>query len=857
MAEDSDKGVRSIVEEMEQSYIDYSMSVIVARALPDVRDGFKPVHRRVLFGMNELGLKFSEQTRKSARIVGDVLGKYHPHGDSSVYGTLVRMAQDWILRYPLVYGQGNFGSVDGDSPAAMRYTEAKMQKITEEILDDYKYDTVDKIPNFDQTELEPSVLPTRFPQLIVNGSSGIAVGMATNMAPHNFGETIDACVAYIDNNDITIEELMNYIKAPDFPTGGIICGMSGVRDAFMTGRGRIVIRSKTEIETDENGHDKIIVNEIPYMVNKKDLIKSIVDLVKDHKIEGIANINDETDREGMRIVIDVKKDCNSNVLLNKLFKMTQLEYSFNVNNVALVHDDSLDEYGQPKGKDAKTTKTLNIKELISEFVKFRHEVVIRKTQFLLDKDLKRAHILEALIVAVDNIDEVIAIIKQSKTESDAKKALRERFDFDDEQAIAIVNMRLGGLTNLSVDKLHEEFDKLQNEIAEYRAFLADVNIRMNKIKEELLSLKEKYGDPRRTQIKLDASELSEEDFIADDEMVITISHLGYIKRTPLREFKSQGRGGVGSRGSSSRDSDFIENIYPASMRNYLMLFTRKGRCYWIKVYDIPEGDKNAKGRAIQNLLCLEPDDKVDAIIKVNKLNDEEFTDSHYLFFCTKYGTVKKTKLSAYQNVRVKGVNAINLVEGDELIDVMLTDGKSEIVIANRNGRAIRFNESTVREMGRTSTGVRGIKLDDENDYVVGVVSVDESSEHSILVVSEKGFGKRSMIDDYRVTNRGAKGVRTLGITDKTGKVVSIKNVTDENDVMIINKSGIVIRLDMTSVRVMGRGAQGVKLINLTKRNDEIASTCVVDHEDVVENDIVDDSENATENNQTEDNNTNS
>ncbi len=822
----------NIEEEMRSSYIDYSMSVIVSRALPDVRDGFKPVHRRVLYGMNELGLTFAKQTKKSARVVGDVLGKYHPHGDSSVYGTLVRMGQEWILRYPLVFGQGNFGSVDGDSPAAMRYTEAKLQKIAEEVMADLDKDTVDMVRTYDEENWEPSVMPTKIPQLIVNGSSGIAVGMATNMAPHNLGEAVDACVAYIDNNDITIDELMKYIKAPDFPTGGIIMGMGGVREAFATGRGRIVIRAKANIETDESGREKIIVSEIPYMVNKKELIEAISDLSKDKKVEGIAYINDESDKDGMRIVIEVKRDANSNVLLNKLYKFSQLEYAFNVNNIALVN-------GRPK--------LLNMKELIAEFVKFRHDVITRRTQFELKKAQERAHILEALIVATDNIDEVVHIIRSSETTEMAKAGLMKRFDFDEVQADAIVQMRLASLVNLNVNKLHNEYDELMKKIDYYNQVLASFEMRMGIVKDELNDMKNRFGDERRTEIRFDASEMSEEDFVADDDMVITISHLGYIKSTKLAEFRSQGRGGVGSRGSSSRDADFIESIYPASMRNMLMFFTRKGRCYWLRVYELPETEKNGKGRAIQNLLSIEPDDKVDTCIKVRSLNDTEFNESHYLIFCTKKGIVKKTTLAAYQNVRAKGVNAISLNDDDELVEVLLTDGNQEIIIANKNGRAIRFHESTVRAMGRNSTGVRGIKLDDDNDEVVGMIAVADANKESILVISEKGYGKRSMIEDYRVTNRGGKGVKTLGISDKTGKLIAIKNVVDENDVMIINKSGIAIRLAMTEVRVMGRGTQGVRLINLTKRNDEIASACVVEHadpeEEVAEVEVVEGAEN--------------
>lgn len=804
----------NLKEEMEKSYIDYSMSVIVSRALPDVRDGFKPVHRRVLFGMDKLGLKASGQTKKSARVVGDVLGKYHPHGDSSVYGTLVRMAQDWVLRYPLVFGQGNFGSVDGDSPAAMRYTECKLQNVAEDVMADLEKDTVDMMKTYDEENDEPTVLPTKIPQLIVNGSSGIAVGMATNMAPHNLGETVDACIAYIENNDITTDELMKYIKAPDFPTGGIIMGVSGVKDAFEKGQGRIVIRSRATIETDETGHDKIIVTEIPYMVNKKELIENISELAKAKKIEGIANVNDETDKDGMRIVIDVKRDANSNVLLNKLFKFTQMEYAFNVNNTALVK-------GRPK--------TLSMKQLISEFVDFRHDVVTRRTRWELKKYQERMHLVEALMIALDNIDEVVRIIRNSENKQGAKEALMKRFNFDDIQAEFIVMTRLHQLTHMSVDELKREYEDLLKKIDLCNQILASFEMRMDIIKGELLDMKQKYGDERRTEIRLDASEMSDEDFVSDDDMVITISHLGYIKSTKLSEFRSQGRGGVGSRGSNSRDADFIENIYPASMRNMLMFFTRKGRCYWLRVFELPEAEKSGKGRAIQNLLSIEPDDKVDTCINVKSLNDPEFNNSHYLVFCTKQGVIKKTPLSAYQNVRAKGVNAINLNEGDELVSVLLTDGNNEIIIANKNGRAIRFNESTVRAMGRTSTGVRAMKLDDENDEVVGMIDVNDATKESILVISEKGYGKRSMIDDYRITNRGGKGVKTIGISDKTGNLIAIKNVTDENDVMIINKSGIALRLPMTEVRVMGRNTQGVRLINLTKRGDEIASACVVEH----------------------------
>lgn len=800
-----------IDKEMRSSYIDYSMSVIVSRALPDVRDGFKPVHRRVLFGMSELGLVSNKPTKKSARIVGEVLGKYHPHGDSSVYGTLVRMAQDWTLRYPLVYGQGNFGSIDGDSAAAMRYTEARLQKITEDILIDLDKDTVDFQDNFDGEHQEPTVLPTRIPQLLVNGASGIAVGMATNMPPHNLSDTIDACVAYVDNNDIDIEDLIKLIKAPDFPTGGIIYGYSGVRDAYLTGRGRVVIRSKVEIEN-ENGREKIIVREIPYLVNRAEMIKAIADMVAEKKLEGIANINDESDREGMRIVIDVKRDANSNVLLNKLYKFTELQSSFSVNNIALVH-------GRPK--------LLNLKELIAEFIEHRHEVVVRRTKFELAEAEKKAHILEALIVAVDNIDEVIRIIRSSENVNGAKEGLMKRFNFDEEQAKAIVEMRLGALTKLSIDDLRAKYDELMKLINHLKAILASVDLQMQVVKEELIDVKNKYGDPRRTEIKYTSEEFNPEDFYADDQMVITISHLGYIKRTPLEEFKAQGRGGVGSKGSSSRDEDFIEYIYPASMHNTMLFFTQKGRCFWLKVYDIPEGGKNTKGRAIQNMLNIDSDDNVNAFIKIKALDDEEFCKSHYLMFCTKNGVVKKTSLEAYSRPRANGVNAITIREDDKVIQVRLTTGNSEIILANRNGRAIRFNETKVREMGRTATGVRGMTLDGPDDEVVGMIAINDPQTETVMVVSEQGYGKRSDIEDYRITNRGGKGVKTMNITDKTGLLVAIKSVTDENDLMIINKSGITIRLKVTDIRVMGRATQGVRLINLTKKNDQIASVCKV------------------------------
>ncbi len=815
---DQDRIIKiDINEEMRSSYIDYSMSVIVSRALPDVRDGFKPVHRRVLFGMNELGLRSNKPTKKSARIVGEVLGKYHPHGDSSVYFTMVRLAQSWTMRYPLVDGQGNFGSVDGDSPAAMRYTEARLCKIAEDILIDLDKETVDFQNNFDDTLQEPTVMPTRIPNLLVNGASGIAVGMATNMPPHNLSDTVDAIVAYIDNNDITIDELITHIKAPDFPSGAAIYGYAGVKEAYETGRGRIVMRSKTEIETDANGHEHIIVREIPYQVNKRELIEAIAEMVKDGKIDGISNINDESDREGMRIVVDVKRDANANVVLNKLFKYSALQTSFGVNNIALVK-------GRPQ--------LLNLKELIVLFVEHRHDVVIRRTQFELREAEKRAHILEGLIIACDNIDEVVRIIRSSRTVEDARNGLMERFELSDIQARAIVEMRLRQLTGLSVDELRAEYAELMKRIEYYKEVLANVDLRMKIIKDELFEVKEKYGDPRRTEIIYASDEFNPEDFYSDDEMVITISHLGYIKRTPLTEFKSQGRGGVGSKGSGARDEDFIEYIYPASMHDTMLLFTQKGRCFWLKVYEIPEGSKNMKGRAIQNMLNIESDDSVTAFIKVRNLNDEEYCKNHFLMFCTKSGVVKKTALEAYSRPRANGVNAITIREGDQVIQVCLTDGKSEILMANRNGRAIRFNEEKVREMGRTATGVRGMTLDeDPEDEVVGMIAIEDPVKETVMVVSEQGFGKRSDIEDYRVTNRGGKGVKTINVTDKTGKLVAIKNVTDENDLMIINKSGITIRLKVTDVRVMGRATQGVSLINLGKRKDSIASVCVVLTED--------------------------
>ena len=801
----------NIEEEMKTSYIDYSMSVIVSRALPDVRDGMKPVHRRVLFGMNELGNNSDKPYKKSARIVGDVLGKYHPHGDSSVYFAMVRLAQDWNMRYPLVDGQGNFGSVDGDSPAAMRYTECRLRKIAEDMLLDIDKDTIDFQMNFDDTLKEPTVLPTRIPNLLVNGAAGIAVGMATNMPPHNLSEVIDGTVAYINNNDITIAELMQYIKAPDFPTGGYIYGYAGVKDAFETGKGRVVIRSNATIESTST-HDQIIVSEIPYGVNKAELIKNIADLVSDKKIEGISNINDESDRSGMRIVIDVKRDANASVVLNKLFKLTALQSSFSVNNIALVK-------GRPM--------SLNLKDLIHHFVEHRHEVVTRRTQFELAEAEKRAHILQGLIIASDNIDRVIAIIKASANAEEARANLMAEFNLSDIQARAIVEMRLRQLTGLEIDKLHKEYEELMAKIDWYHRVLASVEMRMDIIKEELEEIKAKYGDERRTEIMYASEEFNPEDFYADDDVVITISHLGYIKRTPLAEFRTQNRGGVGSKGGNTRDEDFIEYIYQASMHNTMLFFTQKGKYHKLRVYEIPEGNKTSKGRAIQNVLNIEGDDKVTAYIRV-KDTSEEFLNSHYLVFATKQAVIKKTALSEYFKSKINGVKAIIIREDDEVIQVSMTDGNSEIVMANRNGRAIRFPEDKVRVMGRVSTGVRGMTLDEDGqDEVVGMIVIEHKDNESIMVVSEKGYGKRSEVDEYRVTNRGGKGVRTMNITDKTGSLIAIKNVSDDNDLMIINKSGITIRLAMADIRIMGRNTQGVRLLNLEKRNDEIASVCEV------------------------------
>ena len=807
-----------IEKEMKSAYIDYSMSVIVSRALPDVRDGFKPVHRRVLYGMEKLGNFSNAPHKKSARIVGDVLGKYHPHGDSSVYFAMIRMAQDWSLRYPLIDGQGNMGSIDGDSPAAMRYTEARLGKMGEEMMQDIDEDTVDFIPNFDNTLVEPTVLPTRFPNLLVNGSSGIAVGMATNMPPHNLTEAINASVALLENPDLEVSDLMHYIKAPDFPTGGIIYGYSGVKDAFETGRGRIVIRAKAEIENIDN-HEAIVITEIPYNVVKSEMVKSIADLVDEKKIDGISDIRDLSHCDGIKVVIDIKKDANANVVLNKLYKMTQLQSSFSVNNIALVN-------GRPEKH--------NLKQLIHHFIEFRHDVVIRRTRFLLKKAEARAHIVQGLIIASNNIDEVVQIIKESPSIAEAKSRLMARFDLDDLQAQAIVDMKLGQLTGLAQDKLHAEYDSLMENINYLNTILNNPEVCNNVIREELIAVRDKYGDERRTEIEYSDEEFNAEDFYADDEMIITISHLGYIKRTPLADFRAQNRGGVGAKGSNTREEDFIEYIYPASMHNYMLFFTQKGRCFWLKVYEIPEGTKSSKGRAIQNMLNIDSDDKVNAFIRVKKLDDPEFINSHYLVFATKKGIIKKTILEAYSRPRVNGVNAIVIREDDKVIDVCLTDGKNEIILANRNGRAIRFNEEKVRCMGRVSTGVRGMQLDDENDEVVGMIALPEDTQNSIMVVSEQGFGKRSNLDDYRITNRGGKGVKTINITEKTGKLIAIKSVNDDNDLVIINKSGITLRLKLKNVRIMGRATQGVTLINLEKRNDEIASVCKVMSEEEVE-----------------------
>ena len=808
----------NIEEEMKSSYIDYSMSVIVARALPDVRDGFKPVHRRILYGMLGIGNTSNNPYKKCARVVGEVLGKYHPHGDSSVYGALVRMGQEWNMRYKLVDGQGNFGSVDGDSPAAMRYTECRLSKMGEHIMDDLEKDTVIITNNFDDTLTEPSVMPTKVPNLLVNGGNGIAVGMATNMPTHNLGEVIDGCCAFIDNPDITTDELMDYIPAPDFPTGAYIYGLQGVKDAYETGRGRIVMRAKAEIESDDS-HDRIVVTEIPYGVNKQQLIEYIAELVKEGKIEGIANVNDETGRQGMRIVVDVKRDANANVILNKLFKMTALQSSFSVNNIALVPN--------PANQLQLRPKLLNLKECIGYFVEHRHDVTIRRTRFDLKKARERAHILEGLIIAVNNIDEVVHIIRNSATPSDAQRNLEQRFELDELQSKAIVDMRLSQLTGLRVDQLHAEFDELQKLIADLQEILDNPERCKQVMKDELQEVKEKYGDPRRTEIIPDEHEFNAEDFYPNDPVVVTMSHLGYIKRTPLSEFREQNRGGVGAKGARTRDNDFTEDIYPATMHQTLLFFTRKGRCYWLKCYELPEGDRNAKGRAIQNMLNIESDDSVNAVLRLRGLNDEEFLKNHYVVFATKQGLIKKTSLEAYSHPRANGVIAININEGDEVVDVRLTNGRNELILADRNGRACRFDESTVRSMGRVSTGVRGMKLDEGDDEVVGMIVVNDADKETVMVVSENGYGKRSEVEDYRKTNRGGKGVKTLNITEKTGRLVAIKNVTDQNDLMIINKSGIVIRLSVGECRVQGRATQGVRLINLAKKNDVIASVCKV------------------------------
>ena len=809
---DQDRIIKiNIEEEMKSSYIDYSMSVIVARALPDVRDGFKPVHRRILYGMMGIGNSSDKPYKKCARVVGEVLGKYHPHGDSSVYGALVRMAQEWNMRYTLVDGQGNFGSVDGDSAAAMRYTECRLSKMGEHVMDDLEKDTVDMANNFDDSLQEPTVMPTKIPNLLVNGGNGIAVGMATNIPTHNLGEVIDGCCAYIDNPDIDTDGLMQYIKAPDFPTGAYIYGIQGVKDAYETGRGRIVMRAKAEIESGDT-HDKIVITEIPYGVNKADLVKYIADLAVEKKVEGISYVNDESGRQGMRIVVDVKREANANVVLNKLFKMTALQSSFSVNCIALVK-------GRPR--------LLSLKDCVRYFIDHRHDVTIRRTRFDRKKAQDRAHILQALIVACDNIDEGVHLIRASKTPQEAVEKLKERFDFDDVQAKAIVDMRLAQLTGLNMDKLHKEYEDLQALIAYLQSILDDPELCKKVMKEELLEVKEKYGDERRTEIKYSSDEFNAEDFYPDDPVVITISHMGYIKRTALTEFREQSRGGVGSKGAQTRDSDFTEYIYPATMHNTLLFFTQKGRCYWLKCYEIPEGTKNAKGRAIQNLLNIESDDAINAVLRIKKFDDEEFVKNHYVVFATKNGIIKKTCLDAYSRPRANGVIAINIADGDQVVGVRLTNGNNELIIANRNGRAIRFNENDVRVMGRVSTGVRGMRLDEGDDEVVGMVCVNDPQTETIMVVSEKGYGKRTGIEDYRKTARGAKGVKTLSITEKTGRLVAIKVVTDENDLMIINKSGILIRLKVADVRVMGRATQGVRLINLTKKNDTIASVCKV------------------------------
>ena len=830
----------NVEEEMKSSYIDYSMSVIVARALPDVRDGLKPVHRRILYGMMELGNTSDKPFKKSARTVGDVLGKYHPHGDSSVYGALVRMAQDWVMRYPLIDGQGNFGSIDGDSPAAMRYTEARLQKIGEELAQDLYKETVDMQENYNGEFQEPTVMPTRIPNLLVNGSSGIAVGMATNIPTHNLSEVLDACVAYIDNPDIDTDGLMQYVKAPDFPTGCDIFGLNGVRDAYETGRGRVIMRAVAEIES--GTHDKIVVTAIPYNVNKEELIKDIASMVNEKKIDGISNINDESDQSGMRIVIDVKRDANANVILNKLYKMSSLQTSFSVNCIALVK-------GRPQ--------LLTLKDCISNFVEHRHDVVIRRTKFELRKAEERAHIVEGLIIASDNIDEVVRLIKAAKSPADARQALMDRFGLSEVQAAAIVEMRLGQLTGIQQDKLHAEYEELMRKIEYYNAILTDDNLCKQVIKDELYEIKEKYGDERRCKIDYSASsDFNPEDFYADDEMAITISHLGYIKRTPLTEYRAQNRGGVGSKGSDTRDSDFIEYIYTATMHNTMLFFTQRGKCYWLKVYEIPEGNKNSKGRAIQNMLNIDADDAVNAFVRVTTLADKNFIESHNIVFCTKNGIIKKTSLEQYSRPRTNGIIAITIREDDKVISVALTDGDSDIILANRGGKAVRFNENTVRAMGRTATGVKGMDIADD-DEVVGMVVLpkNDDAEHSLLVLSEQGYGKRSATDDYPTVSRGCKGVKTLQVTEKTGQLVAIMDVNDENDLMIINKSGITIRTSVDQIPVQGRATQGVRIINLGKKNDCIGSVCKVTHEaeseEPVENTEAVDGNNSAETENTE------
>ena len=822
-----------IEEQMKSAYIDYSMSVIVSRALPDVRDGLKPVHRRILYDMSaELNLYSDKPTRKSARIVGDVLGKFHPHGDSSVYEAMVRMAQDWAMRYPLVEGQGNFGSMDGDSAAAMRYTEARMQKITDEVMADIDKETIDWTTNFDDTIKEPTVLPTKIPLLLVNGASGIAVGMATNMAPHNLGEVVDACCAYVDNPDCECEDLLQYVKGPDFPTGALIYGYEGVKEALLTGRGRVMMRARTEIETSATGHETIVVTEIPYMVNKAEMIKRIGELVNEKKLEGISHINDESDRQGTRIAIEVKRDASANVVLNTLFKNTQLQTSFAVNNIALVN-------GRPM--------LLNLKDLIKHFVEHRHDVVVRRTRFDLKKAQERMHIVQGLIIAQDNIDEVVHIIRNSRNNDLAKQALQERFGLSEIQASAITEMRLRQLTGLEVEKLENERAELERQINYFNNVLASVEMQLQIVKDELIEIKNTYGDERRTEIVYSSEEFNPEDFYADDDMVITISHMGYIKRTPLAEYRTQNRGGVGSKGSATRDEDFIEHIYVASMHNTMMFFTEKGRCYWLKVYQIPEGTRTSKGRAIQNIIQIDPDDKVRAYINTKNLNDEEYINNNYIVMCTREGVIKKTKLEAYSRPRQNGVNAIVIREGDQLIEAKITSGEAEVMIAARGGKAIRFNESTVRPIGRVGAGVRGIALD-EGDEVIGMICIEPDSKQDVLVLSENGYGKRTDLDEYRITNRGGKGVKTINITDKTGDLISIQAVSDDNDLMIINRSGVTIRTEVSQIRLAGRATQGVRIINL-REGDAIASVMAVpanDEAEVAENaEMVEQAEGAT------------